>query len=106
MPPHSPKTYRGVRPAFLMPAELESPSEMLDRKMAVTATQLTAPPLSRLSPMTTDSGTPSSSDPTAMARPLPLSSASDGCRLPDRLRCLAPCRARNQLAAVKADAPT
>ena len=37
---------------------LDRPSGMFDRKMATTATQLTAPPLSRLRPMTTDSDCP------------------------------------------------
>ncbi len=58
--------------------------------MAATATVLTTPPFSIDRPITIDSGMPSSRAPTAIARPLPLSSASDGCWSPERLRCFAP----------------
>jgi len=47
--------------------------------MAATATALTAPPPIMVTPITIDSGTPSSRAPTAMASPLPPSSASEGC---------------------------
>ena len=49
------KPYAAERPAFFMPAALDKPSGRFDRKMAITATRLTAPPCSRLSPMTMDS---------------------------------------------------
>lgn len=43
-----------------------------------------------LTPITIDFGTQLSNAPTAIAKPLPLSSASDGWCLPERLRCFAP----------------
>lgn len=57
--------------------------------------------------MTADSGTPSSSAPSASARPDPACSASEGCSRwwPDRLRCRAPRRASTTLPAVYATAP-
>ncbi|WP_445240975.1 hypothetical protein [Microcoleus vaginatus] len=50
-----------------MPAALESPWGMLERKIAATVTQLTAPPEIMLTPTTIDSGIPSNSAPRAMA---------------------------------------
>lgn len=55
--------------------------------------------------MTTDSGMPSRSAPSAMALPDPGCAPSEGWRAPDRLRCLAPRRARNTLANEYAVAP-
>src|SRR5512140_552272 len=49
---HTPNTYSAERPAFFMPAALDRPSGMLERKIAITATRLTAPPCSSLSPIT------------------------------------------------------
>src|SRR4051794_31715804 len=77
--PHTPNTYCFDRPALRMPAELESPSGMFDRKIATTATQLTAPPAIIDTPITIDSGIPSISAPTAIARPDPSASHSLGC---------------------------
>ncbi len=58
---------------------------------AMTATELTAPPPRSESPITFDSGIPSRSAPTAIARPLPGCSCSDGCfPAAERLRCFAP----------------
>ena len=47
-----------------------------------------------------DSGMPSRSAPTAIARPLPGFSLSLGCCSPERLRCFAPRQSRYQFAAV------
>lgn len=83
-----------------MPAALESPSGMLEMKMAATVTTLTPAPASRLRPIATESGMPSGRAPTAMAAPLPSASLSDGCRPPERFRCFAPYRLRHPLAAL------
>ena len=53
---HTPKMYVSDRPAFFIPTELDSPSGMFERKIAMTATQLTEPPASIVVPITTDSG--------------------------------------------------
>ena len=82
-----------------MPAALESPSGMLERNIAATATKLTTPPESSERPITMDSGIPSSSAPSAIAVPLPESSLSRGC-LSERFRCRAPRCASNQFAPV------
>lgn len=76
MPIHRLKTYVAERPAFRMPAALESPSGTLDKKIAITATKLTTGPPIMLTPITIDSGIPSSRAPTAIAIPL---SSSEGC---------------------------
>ncbi|MES1182955.1 MAG: hypothetical protein ABUL60_04020 [Myxococcales bacterium] len=55
-----------------MPAALLEPSGTLLRKVAMTATMLTAPPFINESPITIDSGLPSSRAPTAIASPLPF----------------------------------
>src|SRR4051794_17419003 len=94
--------YTAERPAFFMPDALDRPSGMFDRKIAITAVRLTPAPPSRLTPITTDSGTPSSNAPSAIAVPL---SASDGCCSPDRLRCFAPRRDSQILANVYTVAP-
>jgi hypothetical protein len=59
-----------------MPDAPDRPSGTFERKIAITATQLTAVPPIILTPITMDSGMPSSNAPTAMASPLP---ESDGC---------------------------
>src|SRR4051812_11599145 len=77
IPIHIPKIYLTERPAFFMPVVLDKDSGMLDRKMAITAAVLTAPPCIMLTPIAMDSGMPSSKEPNAMANPLPLSSDSE-----------------------------
>src|SRR4051812_27229031 len=89
-----------------MPAALDSPSGTLEMKTAASTDRLTEPPDTRLSPRTTDSGTPSSRAPMAMAEPLPACSCSDGWRSPDRFRIRAPRRARARFAARYTTAPT
>ena len=81
-----------------MPALLDSPSGRLDSTIA-SSTGTPMPPVVSERPSTVDSGTPSSSAPTAMAVPLPACSSSLGCSSPARLRCRAPRRARAMLAA-------
>src|SRR3954452_16846631 len=105
MPTQTPKTYRAERPLRFMPAALDSPSGTLEMKTAASTERLTEPPPSRPSRRTTDSGTPSSSAPIAMAAPLPDCSFSDGCWSPDRFRCRAPRRARTRFAARYTTAP-
>src|SRR4051794_16585765 len=53
------KTYDAGLLAFFIPAALDSPSGMFERKMAITATVLTTPDLIILTPITIDSGMPS-----------------------------------------------
>ena len=100
MPVHTANTYCLDRPAFFIPAELESPSGTFDRNTAATVTMLTAPPAIMLTPIAIDSGIPSSRAPTAIASPLPGCSDSDACWVPDRFLCRAPCRDSTQLHAV------
>ncbi len=74
-------------------------------KTATSMAGLIPPPASRPTPRTTDSGSPSSNAPTAMAVPLPGASCSEGCWPPDLLRCLAPTRARSMFAPTYTTAP-
>src|SRR4051794_28028500 len=90
MPAQMPKIYLTERPDFFMPVVLDSDSGMLDKKIAIMAAVLTAPPCIILTPIAMDSGIPSSKEPNAIANPLPPSSDSEGCLPPDRLRCFAP----------------
>ncbi len=95
--PHTPNTYLAPRPACFMPATLESPSGTFEMTTAASMVTPIPPPPSSETPSTTDSGTPSSSAPTAMAVPLPAWSCSVGWLLL-RLRCRAPYRASRTLA--------
>jgi hypothetical protein len=38
IPPHTPKLYPAARPAFFIPATLDKPSGMFERKIAIPAT--------------------------------------------------------------------
>ena len=63
----------------------DNDSGTFDRNTAATTAALTAPPLSRLTPIATDSGTPSSSAPTTIAAAEPPC-----CWPPERFRWLPP----------------
>ena len=92
----------GRWPAFFIPVALARPSGTLDRNTATTATRLTPLPGSRLTPITTASGMPSRSAPSASENPL-LPSALIA--WPARLRCFAPTLVSRKLPAVKISAP-
>lgn len=87
----------GATPCLLHARRAREPSARFDRKMAMAATMLTAPPCSRLKPMTIDSGMPSISAPTAMTVPLFVVCCGADAGLSERLRCFAPYRASTQL---------
>src|SRR5690554_4323793 len=103
IPPHKPNTYVFDIPAFFMPTALDMPSGTLAKKTAATIGNDT-PPSSTLSPMTMDSGTPSSTDPSAMASaatPAVLFSGKT-----ERLRLRAPFSASTTAPTVNIAAPT
>jgi hypothetical protein len=84
-----------------MATELDSPSGRLETKIATTVARLTRVPPSMLTPITNDSGSPSSSAPTAIVVPLPPPAAASM-----RLGWRMPALVSSQSAPAKAIAPT
>ena len=87
------------------PAELDSPSGRFEIAIAASTGTPTPPPPRSERPSTIDSGTPSSSAPTAIAVPLPAMSSSDICSSPSLLRRAAPRRFSATFAATYVAAP-
>jgi len=90
-----------------MPAALDRPCGTLARKKPAITPMPSAPPAITDSPTKSDSGMPSSTDPMAMAVPLPRCCSSLGCAThsPQRFLCFAPIRERYQLTPLNIAAP-